>query len=254
VASDGGPGDASGASGASGSSGGTDGGGCAGKHYIICEDFEATQVGDTPSGWAKHGDASGVADDAAKYGSHSLKLGAIPVWERRIYHSASAVGSAHWGRVYFKVQLPVPDAFVHSTLVAFSGNGPVNGPSEYRVVDTVKQDKSTPDVGSRHQFLWNVQPQSHDEFGKGTSYDYTFDADWHCAEWHVDAATQSYHFYFDGAEKLGFENGAGKYDGSDIPDAFGEIKIGWINYQNAPPGFVAWLDDIAVDDARVGCE
>jgi hypothetical protein len=256
---------ASGGAGAGGSSGGTAGttgaagaggtsGGCAGKHYILCEDFESTKVGDTPSGWTKHGDASGVADDAAKHGAHSLKLGAISVWERRIYHSASGVGSAHWGRVFYKVQLPVPDAFVHSTMVAFSGNGPVNGPSEFRVVDTVKQAKDTRDVGSRHQFLYNVQPESHDEFGKGTSYDYTFDANWHCAEWHIDATNQSYHFYFGGVEKLGFDNGAGKYDGSDIPMSFGEIKIGWINYQDSPPGFVAWLDDIAVADTRIGCD
>jgi hypothetical protein len=99
-----------------------------------------------------------------------------------------------------------------------------------------------------------VQPESHDEFGKGTSYDYTFDANWHCAEWHIDATNQSYHFYFEGVEKLGFDNGAGKYDGSDIPMSFGEIKIGWINYQDSPPGFVAWLDDIAVADTRIGCD
>jgi hypothetical protein len=38
-----------------------------------------------------------------------------------------------------------------------------------------------------------------------------------------------------------------------MPDSFQEIKIGWINYQDSPPGFTAWLDDLAVDDERVGC-
>lgn len=247
-----------GGGGSGGSGGGGAGGsgatlGCAAGSYLICEDFEAASVGGTPDGWTKHGDASGVVDDAAHDGSRSLRLDAIPVWERRIYHDASALGSAHWGRIYFRVQLPVPDAFVHSTLVAFSGVGPTRGASEYRVVDTVKQAVDTPDVASRIQFLWNVQPQSSGEFGEGTSYDREFDDAWHCAEWHVDAADQSYAFYLDGEELIAFENGVGNFDGTDIPTSFQELRVGWINYQDAPPGFTAWIDDVAVDDERVGC-
>jgi hypothetical protein len=122
------------------------------------------------------------------------------------------------------------------------------------VVDTVKQAKSTPNVGSRIQFLWNVQPQSSGEFGEGTSYDREFDSEWHCAEWHLDSTDQSYEFYYDGTELLSFRKGPGNYDGADMPSSFDEIKIGWINYQDAPPGFTAWLDDLAVDDQRIGCE
>jgi hypothetical protein len=227
--------------------------GCAAGDYIVCEDFESTPVGATPQGWTKHGDASGVADGEAHGGTRSLELGAIPVWERRIYHDASGLGAAHWGRIYFKVKLPVPDAFVHSTLVALSGVGPTRGASEFRVVDTVKQASDTPDVASRIQFLYNVQPQSSGEFGRGTSYDREFDAEWHCAEWYIDAATQSYRFYLDGEEEIAFENGAGTYDGTDIPPSFDELKIGWINYQEAPPGFTAWIDDVALDGERIGC-
>jgi hypothetical protein len=227
---------------------------CTGASHLICEDFEAAPVDGIPEGWTRHGDESGVVDDQAHGGSRSLRLGAIPVWERRIYHDASALGSAHWGRVWFRVQLPVPDAFVHSTIVALSGEGPTRGASEYRVVDTVKQAESTPDVGSRIQFLWNVQPQSSGEFGEGTSYDREFDDQWHCAEWHVDAADQSYAFHLDGEELIAFANGAGNFDGTDIPDGFDELRVGWINYQDAPPGFTAFVDDLALDDERIGCE
>ncbi|HEX7669255.1 MAG TPA: hypothetical protein VF395_06730 [Polyangiaceae bacterium] len=261
-ASTGGTGGASGGGGSggvtqsnTGGSGGKTSAGCTGSTYLLCEDFEATAVGATPAGWTKHGDQSGVASDEFKHGAHSLRLGAIPTWERRIYHDVpAALGGAHWGRIYYKVQLPVPDAFVHSTIVAFSGVGPVNGPSEFRVVDTVKQAKTD---GSHHQFLYNVQPQnSNPEFGTGTSYDYTFDGAWHCAEWHIDASKQEYEFYFDSATdpKIQFTKGAGKYDGSDLPPSFEQIKIGWINYQNSPPGFVAWVDDLALDHTRIGCD
>jgi hypothetical protein len=225
---------------------------CAGSNYLICEDFEATAVGGVPTGWTKHGDATVQADQAAR-GSHALKIGAAASGERRIYADAAKLGSGHWGRIFYKVQLPAfkppSGSVVHSTLVAFQGNGPKNGNSEYRVVDTVE------DSNGKHQFLWNVQPTSVGEFGKGSSYNWMYDGNWHCAEWHVDGPTQSYHFYIDGAEvpEVAIDNGAGNYNGTDIPNAFSQVHVGWNNYQSASPGFVAWIDEIAMDASRVGC-
>jgi hypothetical protein len=126
--------------------------------------------------------------------------------------------------------------------------GPVNGNEEVRVVDTVK------DANQKHQFLYNVQP-SGAEFGKGSPYNWTFDGNWHCAEWHIDSLVQSYAFYYDGAEvtSIAINNGAGNYAGSDIPMAFTDVRVGWNNYQSAPPGFVAWIDEVALDTSRIGC-
>ena len=225
---------------------------CAGSRYVICEDFESTAVGGVPTGWTKHGDATVQSDQAAR-GSHALKIGAAASGERRIYADAAKLGSGHWGRIFYKVQLPAfkppSGSVVHSTLVAFQGNGPKNGNSEYRVVDTVE------DSNGKHQFLWNVQPTSVGEFGKGSSYNWMYDGNWHCAEWHVDGPTQSYHFYIDGAEvtEVAINNGAGNYNGTDIPNAFSQAHVGWNNYQSASPGFVAWIDEIAMDTSRVGC-
>ncbi|HEX5098726.1 MAG TPA: hypothetical protein VFV94_04470 [Polyangiaceae bacterium] len=244
-ASDGGMGD-----------GGTPGttGGCAGRDLLICEDFESTNVGSVPSGWTRHGDLAAVSDEDKHGGSRALRLGAAANSERRIYHDAAVLGSAHWGRIYYKVETPVPDAFVHSTMVSLTGDGPQNGNSDYRPIDTIKQAKNTPDVGGRHNFIFNVQIIGSSEFGTETSYDYTFDAKWHCAEYHIQASNQSYELYLDGTKILGFEHGAGNYDDSDIPNVFDEIRVGWINYQSASPGFTAWIDDVAFDDMRIGCD
>jgi hypothetical protein len=228
-------------------------GGCVGE-FILCEDFEATAVGDIPEGWSRRGEEVWVDEDEAYRGARSLKQGPIDSWERRISHEASGFGSAHWGRIFYKVELPVPDAFVHSTLLAFTGVGPDRGASEYRFIDTVKQAIDTPDVGSRHNFLFNVQPEDSGEFGRETSYDWEFDGQWHCAEYHVDASNQSYAFYLDGNEELSFEDGAGNYRDSDLPDTFGEVRVGWNNYQSAPPGFTVWIDEIAFAEQRIGCE
>src|SRR5438128_1783814 len=136
----GGGGGTSGAAGAAGRAGmaGSAGVGgpslCAGSTYLVCEDFESTAVGGVPTGWTKHGDATVQADQAVR-GSHALKIGAAASGERRIYADAAKLGSGHWGRIFYKVQLPAfkppSGSVVHSTLVAFQGNGPKNGNSEY---------------------------------------------------------------------------------------------------------------------------
>ncbi|MEA2701051.1 MAG: hypothetical protein QOI66_5322 [Myxococcales bacterium] len=220
---------------------------CAPGKYLICEDFESTAEGAVPTGWTKHGAAAVAVGDAAR-GTHALKISAAANGERRIYADATALGGGHWGRIFYKVQVPVPTVFVHSTLVALQGVGPTRGAEEVRVVDTVK------DASGKHQFLYNVQP-SGAEFGKGSAYNWTFDGKWHCAEWHIDGPTQSYHFYFDGTEvtSIALTNGPMKYAGTDIPPSFSQLRVGWNNYQSAPPGFVAWIDEVAVDTNRIGC-
>jgi hypothetical protein len=254
-----------GSAGASGSSGNSGAAGtasakvsCPPGKYILCEDFDTIEPGTIPPGWIKHGDLVAVSDDAAVSGVHSLKIGPTDNGERRIYHDGSILPSGHWGRIRYKVQLPVPDAFVHSTLVALYGDGPTTGIQEVRVVDTVKEDKdgfNNDGNGNHFQYLYNVQPNG-PEFGKGSDYSRMFDDQWHCVEWHIDGPTQSYDFYVDGVklDQISIANGPGNYNGSEIPDSYKEIRVGWNNYQSAPPGFTAWIDDVAVDDEQIGCK
>jgi hypothetical protein len=229
--------------------------------YILCEDFEATASGAIPSGWTKHGDPVSVADDAAVSGTHALKIGPTDNGERRIWHDAKTIPTTHWGRVRFKVKTPVPDAFVHSTIVTFSGKSPKPDMLnlEVRVVDTVKESKegfNNDGNGSHFQVLYNVQPQGRDEFGHGSSYNWKFDDAWHCAEWYIDSKQQQYRFFLDSQEvdEVEFNNGAGKYDNSEVPSQWDEIRLGWNNYQSAPPGFTAWIDDFALAAQRIPCQ
>ena len=215
-------------------------------------------MGAVPSGWTRDGSAQlvQVASDQAARGQHALKIGAASNGPRRLTRNATDFGAAHWGRLFYRVQtppaLPASGAVIHSTIASLQGNGPNIGSAEYRVVDTVEDSKGM------HQYLYNVQP-SGSEFGKGSSYNYRYDGNWHCAEWQVDASTQSYHFYVDGAEvtQIAISNGAGNYGSganrSELPMTFSQFKIGWYNYQSASPGFVAWIDEVAIAKSRVGC-
>ena len=50
------------------------------------------------------------------------------------------------------------------------------------------------------------------------------------------------------------QNGAGNYgSGSNrtsLPMMFNDFRVGWTTYQTAPPGFTAWIDEVAIDSQR----
>lgn len=228
----------------SGGSGGSGANPC--DAAVLCEDFESTEVAEIPNGWSLEGEI-GVASDQARSGSRSLKVGRAENGPRRITRSAVDFGAGHFGRIFYRVEQPVPSAFVHATFVSLGGND-----SEYRTVDTVKNDRGD------HQFLYNIQP-SGAEWGCGSNYDYRFDDEWHCAEWEIDSVSQTFRYYLDGVEldEIGVSGGQPNAAQCSMPPAipptFDDIRIGLYNYQTAPPGFVVWIDDVVISHSRVGC-
>jgi hypothetical protein len=156
--------------------------------------------------------------------------------------SLGATAGTHWGRIFYKVKTPFPlpsGGVIHNTLVGLRGS------DESRVVDTVVNSNGD------HQFLYNLPD---DSCCSGSAYDYrSYDGGWHCAEWYIDATTQSFRFFFEGAEvtSIGFQN---RPNGEARIEQFSSIAVGWINYQTPdPPYYEAWFDDLAIDDNRIGC-
>ena len=225
---------------------------------LLSEDFEATPGGEIPRGFNKTG-AVAVVDDVAHSGKKSLRMEAATNGARRITLKGdvlAALGGEHWGRLYFKVKLPVPQPqgsgnfpVIHSTLVAGSAQSPLfKDPIEVRVLDTVLGPKGT------FQYIYNVQPRKRPEFAKGSHYNYKYSDDWTLAEWYVDSATQTYRLFINGEEvkDASFSKGAGNFEKAEIPEVFESLSFGWNNYQKADPGFVAWIDDIALSKERIG--
>ncbi len=231
---------------------GAPGVGCEGHDYLLCEDFESAAPGSLPDGWSvgsgwQMGDSRPeVTSDSVHTGARALRSSIAISGQRRAERSIESLGDArgvHWGRVFYRVEAPafVPTGgVVHNTLLALLGDG------EARVVDTVIR----PD--GAHQFLYNVPD---DSCCVGSRYDYrTYDGDWHCAEWQVDRATQSYRFFLDGTEveDIAFSYGAG--DTRASMDDFSRVALGWRNYQTPDTPYTSYFDDLAIDDARVGCD
>ena len=225
---------------------------------LLSEDFESTPVGEIPQGCTKVG-LVGVVDDVAHSGKKSLRMEAAANGARRIIakgEAITALGGEHWGRLYYKVQLPVPEPqgsgkfpVIHSTLVAGSAISPLSkDPIEVRVLDTVLGPKGA------FQYIYNVQPKKRPEFGKGSGYNYHYTDDWTLAEWYVNFSTQTYRLFINGQEvkDVSFSKGAGQFEKSEIPEVFESLSFGWNNYQPAGKGFVAWIDDIAMSKERIG--
>jgi hypothetical protein len=254
-AGNGGAGGAGGSLGAGGSAGGTGGGSgggsgaCAGKTYKLCDDFESGTSGALPMNWTKFkgygaGAATdvGLASDEFHSGKLALKSSSMATGQTRAQRSLSELGataSKHWGRIFYKVQSPATkpsSGVLHVTFVGLMGTG------ENRVVDIVEDSKGA------HQWLYN---NPDDSGGKGSAYDWTFDANWHCAEWYVDVSTKSYKFFSDAKEvpSIGFTNKAD----SQMTD-YKSIIVGAEFYQMPPAPFVMWFDDLAIDDNQIGCQ
>jgi len=226
---------------------------------LVSEDFESTPVGGIPKGFTKTGNVA-VVGDVSHSGRKSLRMDAVVKGTRRITLKGDvlkALAGSHWGRLYFKVQLPtpVPDGatpktkVIHSTIVAGSAQSPSSkDPIEVRVLDTIER----PD-GSQ-SYIYNVQPKTRPEFARGSPSKYRYSDQWTLAEWYVDSATQTYRLFINGEEVKGasFSQGAGNYEKSEIPEVFESLSFGWVSYQAAGPGFTAWIDDIALSKERIG--
>lgn len=239
--------------GTGGAAGGTSGTGspCAGKSYKLCEDFEGGNATTLPAGWTSfkgYGDASPqdqtITSVEFHTGAKALQSNSAQKGISRIQKDLAPLGptaSKHWGRVFYKVKSPVaknPSNVLHVTFVSLMGT------TENRVVDIVEQQNS-----NVHQWLFN---NPNDQGGKASAYNWAFDADWHCAEWFVDVGAKSYRFFSDEEEVTelaftGVDNQMSDYE---------QIIVGATHYQSdtLSEPFVMWFDDLALDDAQIGCK
>jgi hypothetical protein len=221
----------------------------------LYEDFESTDPGKIPKGFTSKGSVE-VVDDQAHDGKHALRLNAAVSGARQIVWQGAALtamGGEHWGRLFYKVQLPSPlpaGGGMHTTIVVGACKSPINKENiEVRLMGT-----STGGDGN-FRYLFNVQTKSRGEFGPGAKKSAAYSDEWTLAEWYIDYATQTYRFFINGAElpEVSVHNGAGKFEKSEIPEVFDSLSFGWQNYQPAKgTGFVTWIDDIAISRERIG--
>jgi hypothetical protein len=187
-----------------------------------------------------------VITDQAHSGTKSLRSANQATGQARIAKSLSSLGataSKHWGRVFYRVKSPptLPTSGVlHNTMVALAR--PTQGFNEWRVLDTIMG------TGGKHTFILNIPD---DSCCGETGYDYTsYDGKWHCAEWYIDIPGQDFRFFYDGVD---VKNPAKPKGGQS--ETLTQVVLGWVSYQSTgAPYNQAWLDDLAINDTRIGCD
>lgn len=229
---------------------------------FLSEDFDSTPVGQIPKGF-DHKGAVAVAEDFAHSGKHSLKMSAAEKGARVItlnQAEANALGSEHWGRLYYKMKLPTPlpvpppgktSGGIHSTIVSANAISPLaNDKIEVRLAGTGT------DMTGSFKYLYNVQTrQGRGEFGRSSKEKFQYSDQWTLIEWHADYNTQTYQFFLNGKEipELSIHAGAGQYEKVEIPKNFDDMAIGWLNYQPASgEGFTVWIDDLVLAKKQIG--
>jgi hypothetical protein len=159
---------------------------------------------------------------------------------RRSLTSLGALANNHWGRIFYKVQTPAPrpNTYFHVTFAALTKQPAA---PESRVVDAVQ------DPMGRLQYLYNLPD---DTCCTMTGFSGAYDANWHCAEWYVSQTTNSYRYFQDGREIAISFTGNTNARIANI----NYVALGTSFYQLPPSPFVAWIDDLAINDTQIGCD
>jgi len=226
--------------------------GCDAADYIVCEDFEGAAVGENPEGWGLResgvfgGNGMGVTDEDAALGSQSFRLNSGESGAQWLNYMGdiSMLADGHWGRMFVRMGTPVPwpaGGVIHGDLVEARGN--------WRGSTHQVRWAAIENAQMQHNWGYNVQTSNAGEFIHETSYIYTWPDAWFCLEWHHDQATQQATLWIDDEEVLAVTAA----DDPQMP-TFDDISVGWANYQPASPEFVVYLDEVVLDDARIGCE
>jgi hypothetical protein len=246
--------------GASDDGGGSiDGGttGCAGA--LLCDDFESYGAGSAPGGpWSVSENMGTVVVDETRAvsGSRSVRFttdGGGGTY-RRAYMVVDgapvfpAAGEVLWGRMMVWLDA-VPEGSVHWTNIEAEGDVTGMGfRSLYR-------------YGGQHdgRLMANYETRSVGSDCWQHSSTVMPVRTWACIEWRYDHASDQMEFWLDGTQLddltvMGSGSGCIAHDTGDnwYAPVFDTIRLGWEHYQATTPKEL-YIDDVALDDERIGC-
>jgi hypothetical protein len=79
---------------------------------------------------------------------------------------------------------------------------------------------------------------------------------WTCVEWLHDGGMDVSQFFVDGVEHPSLATTSSEHGGAAVPydlPSFRSVWFGWWQYQADTEPFDVWIDEVAVDDERIGC-
>ena len=238
---------------------------CATAGVLLCDGFEAPTL--DISTWTVSGDAPVIDNVHAARGNTALHIrkssnGQSYIKETKTFPVAN---NSYFGRAFvWFAKLPVVEAptaandagykYSHWTFVAASGTV-VDG--EIRLSGQLQDGANHFGVGTdnRIQEAGTGDWTSSDNDPAGSPLAVPT-GKWVCIEWMHSGATNETRFFWDGAEHPSLYTSATKHGGNTNPyilPQFTNVWIGWQEYQPTDESFELWVDEVAIDTARVGC-
>lgn len=230
---------------------------CAQANFLLCDDFEGATL--DQSTWTVTGTQPVIDTVHAARGSKALHLtrtgsGSSYISETKTFPVAN---NTYFGRmfVYFK-SLPTPPgmSYAHWTIAAASGTGTVG---EIRVGGQLFSGANWFGVGTDSQGSasgtgdWTNSDQDPNNNPRAVPLN-----EWICLEWMHKGDTNETRFYWDGVEHPSLYTSSSDHGGNTNPyilPTFDELWVGWSEYQSTSQTFELWIDEVAVDGARIGC-
>ena len=256
----GGAGEAPGGASSGGGSGGSVVGGaslCESSGFALCEDFEGTSI-DTTRWQKQQSTGSTVAIDTtrAARGAHSAH-----------FHTEDNGLSL----LHQSVTFPAPNNTYYVRVFVWFDTMPTEPDWAHWSISGAQADDDEFEVRVGGQFDPN---QNENLFGVGTDHGPTGDwtnldddagpkavptKSWVCLEWLHQGETNETKFWWDGVEHPSLRTSETVHGGTTDPyvlPRFDQMWVGWWLYQSGtnPDHFDVWIDEVAVDYARIGCD
>ncbi len=162
-----------------------------------------------------------------------------------------------WGRLFFYIAQPGPDAFVHYNLVEATGASQQDEGIQKLVRYGGVAVRDLANAFEFDNWLFNFeqrpQPDGFDELAVREDGRLLDRGAWRCMEFMFDGVASEARVFRDGVEIVN-ARGESPLEGEEwsMP-SFDGINIGFAHYQFIDHGFDVWIDGVALDDERIGC-
>jgi hypothetical protein len=225
------------------------------SEFVLCEDFES---GDIDGGlWDTSSNAPTVDDTRAARGDHSLHLQTEGPGFSYITTTEPfpAANNTYYGRMFVWFDtLPTAPEWAHWSISVGEGEG--DG-SEVRIGGQLFSNDDEGlnffGVGSDHGDTGDWTNLDRDDAPEGVP-----EGEWVCVEWLNDGENNEGRVWINDVERPSLHTTSTEHggDGDYILPTFERVWFGWWHYQpdTTPAEFETWIDEIVVDDERIGCE
>jgi hypothetical protein len=228
---------------------------CASAGLKFCEDFESGSL-DTAT-WTKVGTApvvDGLQHARGQKALHITVNGNGPSYIRET-KSFPATNNSYWGRmfVWFESLPAAPLTYAHWTFAAATGTGV---PGEIRLSGQLQNGKNLFGVGTDNQTPTGTGDWTNSDKDPANAPVAVPTKQWLCIEWLHQGSTNETRFFWDAVEHPSLYTSSSKHGGNAnayVLPQFAALWVGWNEYQTTTEKFEMWVDEIALDDQRIGC-